>query len=64
MWAADYAGVPDEYGYQVIVEFSEVLDALTAQLAVNYQITGTFSKPATAVLDPADGLTVTLTFPC
>ncbi len=63
MWAANYGGAPDEEGYQIIVSFLEVLDALTAQLGTNYQITGTFSKPTTAVLSPADGRTVVLTFP-
>jgi len=63
VWAANYGGGPDEKGYQIIVFFPEVLDALTAQLGANYQITGTFSKPTTAVLSPADGLTVVLTFP-
>jgi len=63
VWAADFGDAPEEEGYQVVVRFSEVLDALTAQRGANYQITGTFSKPTTATIDPADGLTVTLTFP-
>ncbi|HPD29711.1 MAG TPA: Ig-like domain-containing protein [Phycisphaerae bacterium] len=63
MWAADYGDAPAEQGYQVIVVFSEVLDALTAQVGANYQITGTFSKPTEAALSPTDGRTVVLTFP-
>ncbi|MGQ9649034.1 MAG: Ig-like domain-containing protein [Phycisphaerae bacterium] len=63
MWAADYGDAPAEEGYQVIVVFSEVLDALTAQVGANYQITGTFSKPTIAALSPTDGRTVVLTFP-
>lgn len=63
MWAADYGDAPEEEGYQVIVLFSEVLDALTAEVGANYQITGTFSKPTTAALSPADGRTVVLSFP-
>jgi hypothetical protein len=57
-WEAEPTSAP----YMIAVEFSEIMDAASAQTTSNYQVTGTFIKPNSAVLDPLDGRTVHLTF--
>ncbi len=53
---------PSTPPYEIMVWFSEVLDVVSAETTSNYQVNGTFIKPDSAVLDPADGQTVILTF--